>query len=181
MNIDKLLDKYFENSELPNIEVFDDKNIFNVYTDIVNMLKSYPDIELSVLQALNYCFYEILDNVLTHSDKNNGTVITKYSADKSTIQILVADDGNGIHKSLTENPIYKNITEKEAIRKCIEDKVTDGKSMGFGLYSTLCLVKNAGIKLEIHSGSHILIFDGNNAEVYETNHWQGTVIFQIKR
>ncbi|MBP3253671.1 MAG: sensor histidine kinase [Bacteroidales bacterium] len=177
MNIDGLLDKYFTGSSLPNIEVFDNKNIFNVYTDVVNMLKRYPDIELSVLQALSYCFYEVLDNVLTHSGKTNGTVITKYSADKSTIQILVADDGMGIRSSLAENSVYQNISEKDAIIKCIEDKVTDGKGMGFGLYSTLCLVKNAGIRFEIHSGSHILIFDGKNKDVLIANHWQGTVVY----
>ena len=45
MNIDSLLKKYFGGDETsPAIEVFDDKNIHRVYTDIVNILKSYPEI-----------------------------------------------------------------------------------------------------------------------------------------
>lgn len=71
MNIDSLLKRYFDNnSTLPVIEVFDSENIHLVYKDIVNILKKHPDIELSVLQTLSYCFYEILDNVLTHSLKS---------------------------------------------------------------------------------------------------------------
>ncbi len=51
MNIDKLIDKYFT-GEASNvaIEVFDDTNIYAVYSDIVKMLHDYPEIELSILQ-----------------------------------------------------------------------------------------------------------------------------------
>ena len=177
MNIDRIVNKYFKDKTLPNIEVFDDKNIFQVYTDIVNMLKRYPDIELSVLQALSYCFYEVLDNVLTHSHKTNGTVITQYLPENSAIKILVADDGIGIRASLAENEIYSTIKEDEAIKTCIKDRVTDGKGMGFGLYSTLCLIRNAGIHFEIHSGNYILTSDGNQEYITKTDFWQGTVIY----
>ena len=40
------------------------------------------------------------------------------------------------------------------------DGVTDGKGMGFGLYSTSRLVQNVGITLEIHSGNSMLVYDG---------------------
>ena len=112
MNIDKIINKYFESSSLPNIEVFDNENIFAVYSDIINILKNSPEIELSILQVLSYCLYEVLDNVLTHSSKNNGTIFLHYQANESTIKILIADDGIGIQKSLSENELYKNISEK---------------------------------------------------------------------
>ena len=80
MNVDSLLKRYFNECEgHPLIEVFDNENIYNVYSDIVRSLTNYPDIELSVMQALSYCFYEVLDNVLTHSGKNCGTAISLYS------------------------------------------------------------------------------------------------------
>ena len=112
------------------------------------------------MQALSYCFYEVLDNVLTHSGKTCGTAISLYSPTKSMIQILVADDGMGIQQSLAQNPLYAQLSEPEAIEKSIQDSVTDGKGMGFGLYSTSRLIKNVGIRLEIHSGRHILVYDG---------------------
>ena len=106
MNIDSLLNYYFKDCNAqPLIEVFDTENIYNVYSDIVKSLTNYPDIELSVMQALSYCFYEVLDNVLTHSGKTCGTAISLYSPTKSMIQILVADDGMGIQQSLAQNPL----------------------------------------------------------------------------
>ena len=143
MNIDTLLNRYFgDASSLPTIEVFDNDNIYDVYVDIVKTLKNSPDIELGVLQLLSYCFYEILDNVLTHSGKKTGTVLMYYEPERSSIKILVADDG-----------------------------------MGFGLYSTICLIKNAGIVMEIHSGQHLLRTDGETEQVNEAPLWQGTIIY----
>ena len=129
------------------------------------------------MQALSYCFYEVLDNVLTHSGKSCGTAISLYSPAKSMIQILVADDGMGIQQSLTQNPLYAHLTEAEAVKKSIQDTVTDGKGMGFGLYSTSRLIKNVGIRLEIHSGLHTLVYDGKETHVYSSPLWQGTIVY----
>ena len=162
---------------MPTIEVFDNENIYDVYVDVVKTLKNSPDIELGVLQLLSYCFYEILDNVLTHSGKKTGTVLMHYEPIRSSIKILVADDGMGIRKSLSENETYKGITEAEAIRQCLRNKVTDGKGMGFGLYSTTCLIKNAGVEMEVHSGRHLLRTDGEQEVILDAPLWQGTIIY----
>lgn len=178
MNIDNLIKQYFGETEaLPVIEMFDNENIHAVYKDIINILNKQPDIELGVLQTLSYCFYEILDNVLTHSMKTCGTAVMRYSPEKSRIQIMVVDDGIGIYQSLTSNSDYSTITESEALVKCLLDGVTDGKGMGFGLYSTACLIKQAGIIFKLHSGNHILISDGKEERVEKTHNWQGAVIY----
>lgn len=178
MNVDKLIKRYFAGSTIPpTIEVFDNDTIYNTYTDIVRLLNSYPDVELSVLQALSYCFYEVLDNVLTHSEKICGTVLMRYLSDMNRIQILVADDGIGVLKSLKTNPHYVNISEEDAVRTCILDGVTDGKGMGFGLYSTSRLVQNVGVTLEIHSGNSMLVYDGVKTVMKMMPHWQGTIVY----
>ena len=178
MNIDGLLKKYFAQSDVaPTIEVFDKNSIYNVYTDIVKLLNSYSEIELGVLQALSYCFYEVLDNVLTHSEKICGTVLMRYLPSGNMIQVLVADDGIGVQKSLSANPVYSTITESDAVAACIKDKVTDGKGMGFGLYSTARLIKNAGIRLDIHSGKNVMSYDGIDVNVCECEYWQGTIVY----
>lgn len=177
MNIAYLLKRYFADcSKDAMIEVFDNKNIYNVYTDIVNTLGQNPDIELGVMQALSYCFYEILDNVLTHSTKNCGTAILNFDKQRRNIKILVADDGIGIEASLKENSIYSGITKEEALELCIKDNISDGKGMGFGLFSTFMLVSNAGIRLYVHSGDRILVYDGKDTFVRRTDPWPGTVI-----
>lgn len=178
MNINSLIQKYFADcSEDTIIDVFDSKNIFDVYKRIVEVLNRQPTIELSVLQGLSYCFYEILDNVLTHSDKQCGTVLTCYLPEKAAIRILVADDGVGVKSSLSTNAKYADITEREALVLCINNGVTDGKGMGFGLYSTLRLINSVGIRFEIVSGCHLLRHTANGVEVIENeNEWQGTIV-----
>lgn len=59
----------------------------------------------------------------------------------------------------------------------MHDKVTDGKGMGFGLYSTACLIRQAGIVLKLHSGRHLLTYDGVNEWIEEADYWQGTVMY----
>ncbi|MBQ9554834.1 MAG: hypothetical protein IJV05_01270 [Muribaculaceae bacterium] len=177
MNINRFIDKYFNHEASISIEVFDDSNIYCVYKDIVEALNFYPEIELTVLQAMSYCFYEILDNVLTHSGKKMGTVLISYNHEVSMVKILVADDGMGIKNSLSQNQEYANIMEHDAIRICINDCVSDGKGMGYGLFSTMQLIKNAGIILRIHSGSHELQYDGKNVIIKQADYWQGTIVY----
>lgn len=143
---------------------------------MVEVLIHQPEVETSLLQGMSYCFYEILDNVLIHSGKTVGIVITNYSEQQHLIQILVADDGMGILNSLSQNPHYSNLTEGQALEYCIRDKVSDGNGMGFGLYSTSRLINTAGHKLIIRSGSHQLSANGDVA-VTESEPWEGTIVY----
>ena len=60
---------------------------------------------------------------------------------------------------------------------CLEDKITDGKGMGFGLYTTSRLVDNIGKEFILHSGSHKLITQNGHTEIIENGLWQGTLIY----
>ena len=177
MNIDSIIKQHFNNASDVYIDVFDGANIYTVYQSIIGVLTQHVEIETTMLQALSYCFYEILDNVLTHSGKIVGTVLTYYDKEKKTLRLLVADDGIGIHKSLSTEPKYKDYSEVEALLACVKDSVTDGKGMGFGLYSTMLLAKTVGIRFEIHSGCHRLVLRGGEMLVEEVVNWQGTKVF----
>lgn len=176
MNINALISRFFLGAT-PAIEVFDQNNMYAVYVRLQEMLRDMPDIELSVLQALAYCFYEVMDNVLIHSGKPCGTVIMEYDPEQKRIKILVADDGIGIQASLSQNPEFAGLSEEDALRSCIEDKVTSGNGMGFGLYSTARLVKNAGTKLLIYSGNHFLRYEEGVPHVETNGFWQGTLVY----
>ncbi len=177
MNIAFLLKQYFPNSDGISIDVFDSHTLNDVYQQVLKTLTSHFEIEVSVLQALSYCFYEILDNVHIHSGKPLGTAITHFDSSKDVLRILVADDGMGICQSLAENEKFRDITESDAIRMCIEDSVTDGKGMGFGLYATARLMKDVGLQFVIHSGNHKLIHEGDSTAVIENGYWQGTIVY----
>ena len=177
MNVAFILDKYFKGTENVSIDVFDAQTLNTVYRDVVNAMTSHFEIEVSVLQALSYCLYEMMDNVHIHSGKPLGTAMTHYDDSQKTLRILIADDGMGIRESLAENVKYKDITEPEALKLCLEDTITDGKGMGFGLYTTSRLVDSIGKEFILHSGSHKLIIKDGNTTVIENGFWQGTLIY----
>lgn len=178
MNLSTLIKHYFFTSSNDlTIDVFDEKNIYAVYQRVVSVLTQCMDIETTVLQGMSYCFYEILDNVLTHSGKELGTVITHYDQSNHILSFMVADDGIGVQASLSENEKYSNITEEEALRICIKDAITDGKGMGFGLYSTSLLARDAGLRFEVRSGNHALQVQNGVESTTESEFWQGTIVY----
>lgn len=177
MNVAFLLKQYFPKTDNVSIDVFDSHSLNDVYQQVMQTLTSHFEIDVSILQALSYCFYEILDNVHIHSGKPLGTAITHYDASEDVLRILVADDGMGIRQSLAGNEKFHHITEADAIRMCIEDSVTDGKGMGFGLYATSRLMKDVGLQFILHSGNHKLIHKGDSTEVIENGYWQGTIVY----
>lgn len=178
MNLSVLIKQYFSSvSDDITIDVFDEKNIYDVYQRVVGVLTQYIDIETTILQAMSYCFYEILDNVLTHSGKELGTVLTHYDSANHILSFLVADDGIGVRASLSENEEYSNISEPDALKMCIKDSITDGKGMGFGLYSTLLLARDAGLIFEVRSGKHTMQVQDGVEETKDSDFWQGTIVY----
>lgn len=177
MNIAFLLNKYFPDKDNVSIDVFDAQTLNNVYQQVLQTLTSHFEIEVSVLQSLSYCFYEILDNVHIHSGRPLGTAMTHFDAYNNVLRVLVADDGMGIHASLTENEKYRDISEADAVRICVEDSVTDGKGMGFGLYATSRLMKNIGLQFILHSGTHKLVYKDAQTDIIENGLWQGTIVY----
>ena len=179
MDVAFLLDKYFKGTKDVSIDVFDAQTLNAVYKDIILAMTSHFEIEVSVLQALSYCLYEIMDNIHIHSGKPLGTAMTSYDSNQKTLSVLIADDGMGIKASLSENEKYKDITEAEALRMCLEDKITDGKGLGFGLYTTSRLIDRIGKEFILHSGTHKLVRKDGEESVVENGLWQGTLIYMV--
>lgn len=179
MDVAFLLDKYFKDEKNVSIDVFDAHTLNTVYKDVVATMTSHLEIEVSVLQALSYCLYEMMDNVHIHSGKPLGTAMTCFDSVRNTMSILIADDGMGIKASLSENEKYSEISEAEALRLCLQDKITDGKGMGFGLYTTSRLVDRIGKKFVLHSGNHKLVREDGTESVIENGFWQGTLIYMV--
>jgi hypothetical protein len=103
--------------------------------------------------------------------------MTHYDDSHKLLRILIADDGMGIRESLAGNEKYKDITEDEALKLCLKDTITDGKGMGFGLYTTSRLVESIGKEFILHSGHHKLIIKNGETSVTENGFWQGTLIY----
>lgn len=177
MDVAFLLKQYFSEDENVSIDVFDAHTLNDVYQQVINTLTSHFEIELSVLQSLSYCFYEVLDNVHIHSGKPLGTAITHFDKESQVLKVLVADDGMGIRASLAQNAKFADISEDEALVMCLQDSISDGKGMGFGLYTTSRLVRNAGLRFVLHSGSHKLVEEKGQISVIKNGFWQGTIVY----
>ena len=91
MNVSLLLKQYFQGSENVTIDVFDAQTLNDVYKQVLQTMTAHFEIEVSVLQAMSYCFYEILDNVHIHSGKPLGTAITHFDSTRNVLRVLVAD------------------------------------------------------------------------------------------
>jgi len=179
MNIAFLLEEYFKGEKNVSIDVFDAQTLNSVYKDVITAMTSHLEIEINVLQALSYCLYEMMDNVHIHSGKPLGTAMTYYDKSQNTLSILIADDGMGIKASLSENEQYHEISEAEALKMCMKDKITDGKGMGFGLYATSRLVDSIGKEFVLHSGKHKLVRKYGTESIIENGYWQGTLIYLV--
>ena len=179
MDVAFLLVKYFKGARNVSIDVFDAQSLNAVYRDVIKSMTSHFEIEVSVLQALSYCLYEMMDNVHIHSGKPLGTAMTYYNEKDKTLQLLIADDGMGIRASLAENEKYADISEADALMLCLKDTITDGKGMGFGLYTTSRLVDRIGKEFILHSGSHKLIIKDKQTTIVENGYWQGTLVYMV--
>ena len=179
MDVAFLLDNYFKGARNVSIDVFDAQSLNAVYRDVIKSMTSHFEIEVSVLQALSYCLYEMMDNVHIHSGKPLGTAMTCYNEKDKTLQLLIADDGMGIRASLAENEKYADISEADALMLCLKDTITDGKGMGFGLYTTSRLVDSIGKEFILNSGSHKLIIKDKQTTIVENGYWQGTLVYMV--
>lgn len=64
---------------------------------------------------------------------------------------------------------------------CIQDTITDGQGMGFGLYSALRLAQEAGLMYEVRSGNHTMQVQDDAITTKESEFWQGTIVYMQLR
>lgn len=153
-----------------------------VVDDIIRIFRDNYRVDESIYKSLNYCLWEQIDNIQNHSGtQGTGFVVAQNYPTKHEIRICVVDTGRGIYDSLTktENSIFSQLTYKEAIRKCIEPKVTRGTGMGNGLYHSSQFIKENKGTFILYSGSYyITIVNGVVEDVKRGAKWEGTILFQ---
>ena len=162
---------------------FNEKNSYQIYADVMGILIK-DEINEEMLKLLYYCIWEVIDNSLRHSNSDgslsNGTgfISCQYFPKNKQIRLIIADNGQGIHRALTSHPNskYQHLSEKEAVEQSIVRGVTNSTGRGFGLWATSTLVKENGGTLIIQSDNHQLKQE-SELEVIQTEKWQGTLTF----
>lgn len=155
----------------------------------VDCLSRTVECEEGILQALLWCIYEIMDNVLVHSQSNCGYVMTQYHKSTKRLAICIYDCGIGIYNSLVKGGLNPK-DEIDAINMALKEGVGDGQGQGNGLYGLAQIVKNNGGRFIISSGSSSVIFKNNRLGDWSNNpllsdqwlpkHVGTTVDFQIE-
>ena len=156
------------------IQRYTKENQLEVLHSILKVLRERGSMHDNVYTSLDYCLNEILDNVLNHSEEEEGWVVAQYYENLNSIRLIVADYGIGIQKSLN---LKHNFTEEESLLKCIEEGVSNGKGQGHGLYATSTFVKlNKGF-LSVCSGNKKLNITENSLTVKSIKKWNGTYVY----
>ena len=87
--------------------------------------------EAGVIQGLEWCLNEVLDNVLQHADTPSGFVMGQIHQASRHIAFCVFDHGQGIFNSLRTSPFAPR-NALDAITMAIKEGVTRDKNVGQG-------------------------------------------------
>ena len=156
------------------IQEYTEENQLEVLKSILEMLRVNGNIDANVYAGLDYCFNEILDNVLNHSTVDKGWVVAQYFPNLNTIRLMVCDFGVGIKEALKEK---YNFNEEDALLKCIQEGITNGKGQGHGLFATSRFIEMNKGWLSIISGNKKLDLSETKADVCTIPYWKGTCVY----
>lgn len=171
--------------EITRIDIHNDSSYAS---RAINIIKNRCEIDDGVKDLLDYSINEIICNIGLHANsKDKGYISLQYFPTKKEIIITCVDTGIGIFKSLTKNPNYENLDEKESIKKCLEKEVGEGNGRGMGLYETKKFIKANGGEMKIISGNSLLTYPSKYNKVIDKwldlpsiddiKYWQGTIVY----
>lgn len=159
---------YYTVNEIRKATKFSDKVVkFNSPEEALEITNHFID-ELigsikckeGVIDTLQWCIYEVLDNVFEHSQAPCGFVMMQIQSEKKQCVIAIADSGRGIHKAMYDASEGSSVdkskikTASDAIAHAMEKGVTSkGKqNQGNGLHGLKSSVEINGGALMIQSG-----------------------------
>lgn len=116
--------------------------------------------EAGVIDALNWCIYEVLDNVFQHSQAESGHVMMQMHAQQRRFVIAVGDAGRGIHRAMAAASDSSKVDRTRlthahlAIGHALEQGVTSKGNLnqGNGLHGLRRSVEINGGSLTVRSG-----------------------------
>ena len=138
-----------------------------------------------VLESLEWCLNEIMDNVMQHSDGSPGFAMMQLHKATGKLAVCIADHGQGIFSSLSPSKHHPRST-LDSITLAIKPGVTRDPNIGQGngLWGLSEIVRLNISTLNISSGSASLYFDGTETKTFKglpgNREYPGAVVdFQI--
>ena len=161
------------------ITKFNSDNNVDLVNSMMRIFRDNMDIDREVLKCMNYCLFEVVDNVDNHAKSPiDGYLAAQRYPNKGELRLIFSDCGIGIKKSLTEgkNKEYVGATEEEALNYCIKEFVTNGNGRGNGLYHTSRFIQCNGGTLTIYSGGKKIVVRDQEKYVADIPYFNGTIV-----
>ena len=110
-------------------------------------------IEDGVIQSIEWCLNEVMDNVLQHSNVGKGYVMAQIHKQSKVFAFCVFDAGIGMYNSL-KNSEHHPEKPIDAITLALQERVTRDENIGQGngLWGLSSIVMAAKGRMEISSG-----------------------------
>jgi len=157
-------------------------------TGFINALSESAECAPGVLNSLEWCIFEVLDNVFQHSGAHEGFAMMQIHRKNRNCTVTVSDTGIGIHRSFLEAGVHRSDDAYEAIKNAVQERVTSKtKNMGNGLFGLIRVVGIGEGQLCIQSGRGHMTYrdqtlDGGasfSVPVIDDDHHGTTVDWQV--
>lgn len=121
-----------------------------------------------VLEALSWSLYEVMDNVLQHSESNFGYTMAQIHPKTKHIAFCIFDAGQGIYNSL-KNSIHAPRHPLDAITLAIKEGVTRDKKIGQGngMWGLHRIIQTNSGRLLITAHSACYIMNGDKIQTFK--------------
>lgn len=143
---------------------------YEIVTGMVQSLREKMVFKPGMLEGIELCLHEVMDNVLNHSvpfecrdEEPVGYVMVQCGSDAKRVSLAVYDNGQGILRSF-ESSGYNPKTNEEAIELALRKNVTSGYGAGRGMWMLARVIELCGGSLEVSSGSAKYLLEHLDAE-----------------
>jgi anti-sigma regulatory factor (Ser/Thr protein kinase) len=142
---------------------FDEDQVAPLADTLINWLQKTVEMESGVQQALNFCLYEVLDNVFQHSGAGAGFLMAVVQPKARRLSLAIADTGIGVYNSFKPSK-YNPPSHFDALTLAVQAGVTStGDRRGNGLFALRGTVEQNRGSLILRSGPGKLSIINNQA------------------
>ena len=167
---------------------FDHQEANGLTSAFMDCMRRKVECKPGVLEALEWCLYEVLDNVMQHSNAGVGYAMLQLHPRSKRLAVCVSDTGIGVQRSLASANAYRPRTAFDALTMAVKEGVTRNKAtnQGNGLFGLLKIVEQNGGKLDMRSGRGRMVLEGDRVRGANDQEFPGpdshgtTVGFQLK-
>jgi anti-anti-sigma regulatory factor len=140
-------------SRLNVVWAYTEDSVVRLADCVIEELAERIEFGSGALHSINWCLFEVLDNVFQHSGCDVGFFMAQIHKINKHLTFCVADAGIGVHKSFYKGGKYRPPTAFDALTLSVRQGVSStGDKRGNGLFGLKGLIEVSGGQLNMWSG-----------------------------